>query len=152
MGIIIHMKNMKTFAFIVLTILISCSLSIKTRSKKLHKMHKKQVPKKTTTEKAPVTNSTNTTTTEPASNTTTKSNTTAPAYNTTEAKNSTMTNATEAFNKKILARDALKNKTLIDRAADKMKETLDIFGRKTTSSAFAKFSYFVMFVLTAMML
>merc|ERR1711957_263462 len=132
MGIIIHMKNMKTFAFIVLTILISCSLSIKTRSKKLHKMHKKQVPKKTTTEKAPVTNSTNTTTTEPASNTTTKSNTTAPAYNTTEAKNSTMTNATKAFkNATKHASNALKNKTLIDRAADKMKETLDIFGRKT---------------------
>merc|ERR1740139_554396 len=121
-----------TFAFVALIILISSSLAIKSTNK-LRK--NKQAPKKTTAEKAPVTNSTNTTETNttatPAANTTAT-----PAANSTAVANSTDSNTL----------DTMKNatKSMLDKAKD-------IFGLKE-SSTFTKFSYFVMFALSAMML
>merc|ERR1712166_524023 len=136
------MRNMNTtFAFVALIILISSSLAIKSTNK-LRKS--KQTPKKTTAEKAPVTNSTNTTET----NTTETNTTTTPAANTTAtpAANSTATpaNATASGN----STDA---DTIKDTAKSMLDKAKDIFGLKT-SSAFTKFSYFVMFALSAMML
>ena len=141
------MKNMKTFAFIALTLLISCSFAIKSRS---NSGLKKQAPRKTTT--APVTT---TNTTAPANNSTTPVNGTAtngtPVNGT--ATNGTATNGT-ASPKNITARtdNTMKNKTIFDRALRKGKEVLDIFGNESNSSAFTKFSYFAMFALSAMIL
>merc|ERR1740139_1967992 len=117
-----------TFAFVALIILISSSLAIKSTNK-LRK--NKQAPKKTTAEKAPVTNSTNTTETN-----TTETNSTATPANGTSVANSTDSNTL----------DTMKNatKSMLDKAKD-------IFGLKE-SSTFTKFSYFVMFALSAMML
>ena len=128
---------MKTFAFIALTLLISCSFAIKSRS---NSGLKKQAPRKTTT--APVTT---TNTTAPANNSTTPVNGTAT--------NGTATNGT-ASPKNITARtdNTMKNKTIFDRALRKGKEVLDIFGNESNSSAFTKFSYFAMFALSAMIL
>merc|ERR1711957_1106223 len=131
------MRNMNTtFAFVALIILISSSLAIKSTNK-LRK--NKQAPKKTTAEKAPVTNSTNTTETN-----TTETNTTAtPAANTTAtpANGTAVANSTDSN-----TLDTMKNatKSMLDKAKD-------IFGLKENST-FTKFSYFVMFALSAMML
>merc|ERR1711957_797454 len=127
------MRNMNTtFAFVALIILISSSLAIKSTNK-LRK--NKQAPKKTTAEKAPVTNSTNTTA-APANSTATPANSTATPANGTAVANSTDSNTL----------DTMKNatKSMLDKAKD-------IFGLKE-SSTFTKFSYFVMFALSAMML
>merc|ERR1740139_1169829 len=126
-----------TFAFVALIILISSSLAIKSTNK-LRK--NKQAPKKTTAEKAPVTNSTNTTETNttatPANSTATPANSTATPANGTAVANSTDSNTL----------DTMKNatKSMLDKAKD-------IFGLKENST-FTKFSYFVMFALSAMML
>merc|ERR1740139_1648330 len=135
-----------TFAFVALIILISSSLAIKSTNK-LRK--NKQAPKKTTAEKAPVTNSTNTTETNttatPAANTTATpaANTTAaPANSTaTPANGTAVANSTDSN-----TLDTMKNatKSMLDKAKD-------IFGLKENST-FTKFSYFVMFALSAMML
>merc|ERR1711957_723698 len=125
------MRNMNTtFAFVALIILISSSLAIKSTNK-LRK--NKQAPKKTTAEKAPVTNSTNTT---DANTTATPANSTATPANGTAVANSTDSNTL----------DTMKNatKSMLDKAKD-------IFGLKENST-FTKFSYFVMFALSAMML
>merc|ERR1711957_165985 len=117
--------------FVALIILISSSLAIKSTNK-LRK--NKQAPKKTTAEKAPVTNSTNTTETNTTA--TPAANTTATPANGTAVANSTDSNTL----------DTMKNatKSMLDKAKD-------IFGLKENST-FTKFSYFVMFALSAMML
>merc|ERR1712032_1519156 len=96
--------------------------------------------------KAPVQNTTetkNATAPNATANNTTSNNTTA---NNATPKNATATNTT-ATN----TTESATKKNLLDRATDKMKETFDIFGNKK-SSAFTKFSYFVMFAITALML